>query len=75
MPEALKWFDNKESNDKAFCVEISKIIENNYNLSCENYKDYGETEEPLEDPQDIISDLLSEEKDLMLKLNELKAML
>ena len=75
LPEALKWFDNKESNDKAFCVEISKIIENNYNLSCENYKDYGETEEPLEDPQDIISDLLSEEKDLMLKLNELKAML
>ena len=75
MPEAIRWFNDRNGNEKAFSVDVHEIIENNYNLSCGNYKDYEDMAEPMEQPQSILNDILKKENDLMKELGQIESMI
>ena len=75
LAEALGWFGYKTDNDKAFCVDVAKIRDNNYNLSCGTYKQYDIPEEKEENPIIILDDILKSEEELRKHLTELKTMI
>lgn len=75
LPEAIRWFNDRNGNEKAFSVDVHEIIENNYNLSCGNYKVYEDMAEPMEQPQSILNDILKKENDLMKELGQIESMI
>jgi hypothetical protein len=65
--ERLEYIDRK----RYFFVNISEIIDNDLDLSYNRYKEYEYDEQTYELPKEILSKLISLEKEILFDMNEL----
>ena len=66
--------DNDNRKSKHFFVPIKEIIENNYDLSINRYKEIDYTPPKYDKPEVILGKLRTTEDDIYSELDELKKM-
>ena len=80
IPDIIKQWNNrdKENNSdrkqKHFFVPVNEIIENNYDLSINRYKEIVYEEVKYENPQKILKDIMMLEEEVMTGLKDLDRM-
>lgn len=74
-----QWCDRKagitDRTQKAFCVPLADIVEQNYDLSINRYKQQVHIAEKHDDPRDILQRLKELESEIQKELTELEGML
>ena len=82
LPDVLARFMERDGSegkrartDQSFCVPIAEIVENNYDLSLNRYKEIVYEEVEYDPPKQIIADLTDLEKEIADGLQELEGML
>lgn len=80
LPETKKLFHNRErleyiDRKRYFFVNISEIIDNDLDLSYNRYKEYEYDEQTYELPKEILSKLISLEKEILFDMNELNELI
>ena len=80
LPIIKKLFKNRlslEYKDRKnyFFVELSEILDNDLDLSYNRYKEYEYDEQTYESPKDILSKLISLEKEILSDMNELNELI
>jgi type I restriction enzyme M protein len=83
IPDIIKRFDNRESEEeksrarteKSFFVSKEEIVENDYDLSINKYKEIIVEKKEYEDPKVILKRVMDMEDELQQKLKELEGML
>lgn len=71
---AIECKDKKAAVDRKsfFYVSLDEIIDNNFDLSYNRYKEFEYFEQKYEPPQDILKALIELEKDILNEMNDLK---
>lgn len=83
IPDIIKRFDNRNSKEeqerkrteKSFFVPKEEIVENDYDLSINKYKEIVVEKKEYEDPKVILKRVIDMENELQQKLKELEEML
>ena len=83
IPDIIKRFNNRNSKEeqerarteKSFFVPKEEIVENNYDLSINKYKEIIVEKKEYEDPKVILKRVIDMENELQQKLKELEEML
>ncbi len=81
LPDALKRWKNRadessrKRTDQSFLVPKEEIVNNEYDLNLNSYKEFVYEEIIYDPPEQIISDLLDIEKDVQKNLHELNDLL
>ena len=83
IPDIIKRFHNRNSKEeqnrkrteKSFFVSKEEILENNYDLSINRYKEVIVEKEEYESPEIILKRIMDMENELQRKLKELEEML
>lgn len=83
IPDIIKRFNNRNSEEeqsrarteKSFFVPKEEIIENDYDLSINKYKEIVVEKKEYEDPKVILKMVIDMENELQQKLKELEEML
>lgn len=83
IPDIIKRFNNRNSKEeqnrarteKSFFVSKEEIVENDYDLSINKYKEIIVEKKEYEDPKVILKRVMHMEGELQLKLKELEEML
>ena len=80
IPDILKRFNNlkeeekRERTDKSFLVPVEEIIENDYDLSINRYKEIIYEEVEYDTPENIIQEIKVLEDNIIESLNNLENM-
>lgn len=80
LPKIKELFKNRSKLEytdrkKYFFVHLSEIIENKLDLSFNRYKEHEYDEQTYESPKEIISKLISLEKEILFDMNELNELI
>ena len=83
IPDIIKRFNNRNSNEeqerarteKSFFVPKEEIVENDYDLSINKYKELTVEKKEYEDPKVILKRIINMENELQQKLKELEGLL
>lgn len=83
IPDIIKRFDNKNSKkeqsrkrtEKSFFVPKEEIVENDYDLSINKYKEIVVEKKEYEKPEVILKRIIDMEDEIQLKLKELEEMM
>ena len=83
IPDIIKRFNNRNSKEeqerkrteKSFFVSKEEIVENDYDLSINNYKEIIVEKKEYEDPKGILKRVIDMESELQQKLKELEGIL
>lgn len=83
IPDIIKRFNNRDSEEeqnrarteKSFFVSKEEIVENDYDLSINKYKEIVVEKMEYEDPKVILKKVIDMEKELQQKLKELEEMI
>lgn len=83
IPDIIKRFDNRNSKEeqerarteKSFFVPKEEIVENDYDLSINKYKEIVVEKKEYEDPKAILKRVIDMENELQQKLKELEELL
>lgn len=83
IPDIIKRFNNRNSKEeqerarteKSFFVPKEEIVENDYDLSINKYKEIIVEKKEYEDPKVILKRIINMENELQQKLKELEGML
>lgn len=83
IPDIIKRFNNRDSEEeqnrarteKSFFVSKEEIVENDYDLSINKYKEIVVEKKEYEDPKVILKKVIDMEKELQQKLKELEEMI
>ncbi|MED3855385.1 class I SAM-dependent DNA methyltransferase [Priestia megaterium] len=80
IPDIIKRFESLEKEhenkrtEQSFFVPLEEIIENQYDLSINRYKEIVYEEVEYESPENIIADMKELEREIIKSLDELEAM-
>jgi len=75
IPDIIKKFKSKSKSQKCFSVKIDQIKENDYKLTPSNYKKYVPEEDKIENPIQIIDDILKLETVIKNELTDIRKIL
>jgi type I restriction enzyme M protein len=82
LPDVLARWDKRDSSERkrprtaqSFCVPLAEIVEKNYDLSLNRYKEVVHEEVHHDTPKNILADLKQLETEILQGLQELEGML
>ncbi len=82
LPDVLARWHQRETTERkhprtaqSFCVPLAEIMEKNYDLSLNRYKEVVHEEVKHDPPQKILAELKALEKEILQGIEELEGML